>query len=315
MPPLRCDRRAALRLAGCGALTGLTGLRRPARADASVVEVAAGVFVQVGRHELPTAGNLGGIANCGFVVGDAAVAVIDSGGSARGGAALRAAIRAVTDRPVRYVIATHVHPDHLFGHGAFVADRPHFVGHANLPRALAERAGHYLGQLATQLGPAGAGTRPVPPDLLVEDALTLDLGGRELALRAWPAAHSDTDLTVVDRRTGTLFAGDLLFMERCPSLDGSLHGWLDALAVLAAMPAARVVPGHGPASAAWPGAADAERRYLLGLRDEVRAMLAANGSIEQAVATAGRTEAARWRLFEDYHPRNVTVAYAELEWE
>ena len=90
-------------------------------------------------------------------------------------------------------------------------------------------------------------------------ALTIDLGGRTLELRAWPTAHTDTDLTVLDVATGTLFAGDLLFMERLPVVDGSLLGWLAVMDELEHSRRARVVPGHGPASAPWPEALAPQR--------------------------------------------------------
>ena len=75
------------------------------------------------------------------------------------------------------------------------------------------------------------------------------------------------------------------------------------------------MPGHGPASAPWPAAAADQVRYLERLRDEIRALIAAGGTIEEAVANAGMAERASWQLFEFYHPRNVTAAFAELEWE
>jgi quinoprotein relay system zinc metallohydrolase 2 len=308
-------RRAAL-AGGAGGLLAGAGWNRPGVAGPlAVSEIATGVFVHQGVHELASASNLGGIANVGFVVGADAVAVIDSGGCARAGERLRQAIRSVTGRPIRYVIASHVHPDHLFGHAAFLDDRPAFVGHAALPAALADRGGYYLDRLRRDLGASAEGTRVVPPTLLVEDRRELDLGGRRLVLEAAATAHTDHDLTVFDAPTATLWLGDLLFLERVPVIDGSLLGWLAVLAALRARPAARVVPGHGPASAPWPEAARPLERYLVRLRDETRALLAAGGTLEQAVATVAQAERDRWRLFDVDHPRNVTAAFTELEWE
>jgi glyoxylase-like metal-dependent hydrolase (beta-lactamase superfamily II) len=147
------------------------------------------------------------------------------------------------------------------------------------------------------------------------DTIVLDLGDRPLELRAWPTAHTDTDLTVLDRTTGTLFTGDLLFMERIPVVDGSLLGWLAVLDELERIPAARVVPGHGPTSADWPVAAAAQRAYLESLRDAVRAELKRNRTLDQAVAEVPLPPGQAWYLAEENHPRNVTASYTELEWE
>ena len=120
---------------------------------------------------------------------------------------------------------------------------------------------------------------------------------------------------MLDVATGTLLPVDLLFMQRTPAVDGSLNGWLATIAELRRIPAARVVPGHGPTVAYWPGALDAEERYLRRLRDDIRAVLKAGGTMEQAVDSAGRSEQGQWQLFDDYNPRNVVTAFAELEWE
>jgi len=126
-------------LIGVGGTSLLTSaLTKPSKAGIetpALAEVSKGAFVHQGVHELMLPENLGHIANVGCIIGDEAVAVIDSGGSAMHGRQLRTAIRKITDRPIRYVIATHVHPDHVFGHAAFLQDDPTFVGHAKLPGA------------------------------------------------------------------------------------------------------------------------------------------------------------------------------------
>ena len=277
--------------------------------------VAEGIYVSRGHHAEMLAENLGAIANVGFVVGRRSVAVIDSGGCRLWGRRLRQAISGVTDRPISHVVLTHVHPDHVFGSAAFLEDGPAFVGHAKLPRALAHRGPFYLERLTEALGDLAEGSLVVQPNLLVEDRLDIDLGGRTLEVTAHPTAHTDNDLSILDSATGTLWASDLLFMERTPVMDGSLLGWLGVMAEMKARAAERVVPGHGPTSAPWPKALDDQERYLLTLRDEIRRILAEGGTMEQAVARVGQGERGRWQLFDDYNPRNVIAAFAELEWE
>jgi len=305
----------------CGALAlcCLPALRAQAQLLAehplSLAEVAPGIHVSRGVHGEASAENLGAIANVSIVVGTAAVAVIDTGGCFQWGDRLRAAIRGVTPLPVRYVINTHVHPDHIFGNAGFAMDEPSIIGHAKLPAALQQRGQYYLDRIFEALGETAGGTRIVPPTATVADTEELDLGGRVLRLSAHPTAHTDNDLSVFDGTTGTLFLSDLLFMERTPVIDGSLNGWLRVLEGLRRIDAVRVVPGHGPSTAPWPAALDAEERYLRLLRTDIRAILARGGTMEQAMETAGRSEKDQWRLFEDYHSRNVVTAFAELEWE
>ncbi|MDQ2634322.1 MAG: quinoprotein relay system zinc metallohydrolase 2, partial [Pseudomonadota bacterium] len=216
-------------------------------------------------------GNEGAICNLGLVVGADAAAVIDSGGSLVEGQAFADAIAKVTDKPVRYLINTHMHPDHIFGNAAFRALGPTVVGHRNLPAALEARGAYYLQSYRDQLGDAlMEGIEIVPPTLLVDDVLELDLGGRVIELKAWEAAHTDNDLTVRDAMSGTFFAGDLVFMGHLPTIDGSLLGWLRQMDTLAAVDARRVVPGHGPVSSDWPEALQAERRYFEVLAGDLR---------------------------------------------
>ena len=279
-------------------------------------EIAPGVFVHHGRYEIQSPENRGDMANASFVVGSEAVAVIDTLGSAVLGRELRDAIRAVTDKPVRYVINTHMHPDHVFGNAAFKEDAPAFVGHHKLARGLASRADRYLAINKQMLGEeAFQGIEIILPTVAVEDRLTLDLGGRSLVCETQRTAHTDNDLTITDTATDTLFLGDLLFSVHVPTLDGSIKGWLTLLDELSRRQAARVVPGHGPHAMELPEALEPEQHYLAAIAADVRKLIKDGKTLEDATKIAGFSERDAWKLFDQYHVRNVTAAFAELEWE
>ena len=294
---------------------GTSTLSQAQEQELPVSEVAPKIFVHTGQIALMTRENDGATANIGFIVGGNAVAVIDTGGSVREGLRLLAAIRARTDKPVRYVINTHGHPDHVFGNAAFVSDGTVFVGHRNLPQALAVRGPFYTDAFRRIMGEQLLdGVRMIPPTLLVDGTTKLDLGARTLTVTSWPTAHSDNDLTVLDEQTGTLFAGDLVFLTHTPVLDGSIRGWLRVIDELGTLPAQRVIPGHGPVSE-WPGALTDQRRYLETLASDVRGLIVRGEPITVAADTAAASERSRWQLFDDYNARNATTAFSEIEWE
>lgn len=296
----------------------LLPLSVPLQAEAlQVVEIASGVYLRPGLQEVTSAHNHGHIANLGFIVGKERVAVIDTGYSYQEGLALREAIRQITPLPITYVILTHMHPDHTLGAAAFSQDDAVFIGHAELKDALARRQEYFLTRAQEVLGDAADGSHVVYPSIAVDVAeeQTLDLGGRVLELRAYPTAHTNNDLSVYDLNTGTLWLSDLLFVERIPVVDGSLLGWLRVMDSLQPLHAQRVVPGHGPVVTDLKQALRDQRRYLEVLATDIREIIGNNGTIKQAMERVGQAEKNHWLLFDDFHPRNVTASFVELEWE
>ena len=282
-------------------------------AEAGVQEIADGVYVRPGRSGILFEAD--NVANLGFVVGGRCVAVIDTGGSIAEGRALACAVRRLTELPVCFVINTHVHPDHTLGNAAFEGQNPEFIGHAKLPRAMATRGETYLGRAAEHAGEGADAASIVMPERTVSDRVQLDLGDRTLILRAHPTAHTDNDLSVLDASSGILFAGDLVFIEHLPVLDGSINGWIDELELLMREEIEGVVPGHGPPRAPWPQAARPTTDYLLNLRERTRAWIARGGELGAAQDEIDPDRPERWQLAGEYQRRNVSSAYAELEWE
>ncbi|WP_297770974.1 quinoprotein relay system zinc metallohydrolase 2 [uncultured Roseovarius sp.] len=278
-------------------------------------EIAPGLYVHHGLVADVAPENLGDVANIGFIVGGESVAVIDAGGSRAIGEAVYLAVRAVTDKPISHVILTHMHPDHVMGADVLAEAGARVIGHRKLPQALAARADTYEANFARLIGPGFIGSR-VPDEVeAMETDQEIDLGGRVLDLVARETAHSESDVTVFDRQTATLFTGDLVFDEHSPALDGSVLGWLRVLDALGTPVPSRIIPGHGGPVLDWPDGVADLRRYLEVLRDETRAAVADGLRLGEAIDSVGQSEAARWTLFDLFHQRNVTAAFTELEWE
>ncbi len=280
-----------------------------------MTELAPGVFVQFGAIEDWLPSNGGNVANIGFVVGRRCVAVVDTGGTPMVGRRLRAAIERQTPLPVCYVINTHAHPDHVLGDSAFAGPGVEFIGSRRFPAAMSAREPYYLNALKRDFGIELAHEAVAYPSRTVDGTLELDLGERVLQLESWPTAHTDNDLTVYDRATRTLFLSDLLFVRHLPVLDGRLRGWLAVMQTLQSRDVALAVPGHGPASRDWPGVMAAQREYLEALQRDTRAALKEGRTLAETVERVAPASAANWLLIERFHRRNVTAAYAELEWD
>ena len=203
------------------------------------------------------------MANASFVVGSEGVAVIDTSGSAVMGRELRDAIRAVTNKPIKYVINTHMHPDHVFGNAAFNrTSRPLSAITSSLARsAPAPKATSPLTSRCWARRRSKA-ARSSCRRLAIKEPTTLDLGDRTLLLEPQPTAHTDNDLIVTDTKTDTLFLGDLLFSVHVPTIDGSIKGWL------ALLDETRQAEGRPGRSRSWPKtmelpqALEPEQRYL-----------------------------------------------------
>jgi quinoprotein relay system zinc metallohydrolase 2 len=281
----------------------------------AIEDVGSGIYVHHGKNLDIDDGYQGDICNISFVVGSKGVAVIDTGGSLKVGNQLRDAIKKVTDKPILYVINTHVHPDHIFGNAAFKQDKPQFVGHAKLGDAMQLRQEAYDKLNIRYLGADAKGSEIVKPTVLVKEPIDLDLGDRTLKITPYPNAHTNTDISVIDSKTSTLFTGDLLFIERTPVIEGDIKGLIAAIDTLKTYPVKQVVPGHGPVAQDWVTALNNEQRYLNAVLTDIRTTIKSGGDMGKAMDTAAAGERDKWLLFDIANRRNVNTLYPGLEWE
>jgi quinoprotein relay system zinc metallohydrolase 2 len=283
--------------------------------DFAIEDVGDGIYVHHGIHQDIDDGYHGDICNASFVVGSKSVAVIDTGGSIKVGNQLRDAIKKVTDKPILYVINTHVHPDHIYGNAAFLADKAEFIGHEKLATAMELRREQYAKINARLLGEDAKGSELIKPTIAVKTTLELDLGERKLAITAHPVAHTNTDVSAMDSKTSTKFTGDLLFIERTPVLEGDIKGLITELEKFKSQPIKQVVPGHGPVTKDWKLAIENEQRYLNALLTDIRAAIKAGKSMNEAMDSVAAGEKDKWLLFDVANRRNVNIIYPALEWE
>lgn len=283
--------------------------------DFNITEVAQGNFLHKGIHVSLDDINHDDIANIGFIVGDKCIAVIDTGGSIDIGNKLLKKIKSISDKPICYVINTHVHFDHMLGNKAFALENPEFVGHQQLATEVERNREFFLEQFKNDLGPNPVSSSIVGPSILIDKSRQLDLGDRVLTLIPFPVSHSHSDLIIIDNKTYTLWAGDLIFRDRIPSLTGSLIGWVKVMEDLPRLEVKLVIPGHGNVAESMSIAIKQQREYLQRLLDETRQAIEDGQFVNEAAENIDKDNLSNWLLHDFQHPTNVSRAFTELEWE
>jgi glyoxylase-like metal-dependent hydrolase (beta-lactamase superfamily II) len=298
-------------LAGLGGCAAGLAARSP-----RPIAVAPGVYIVPGEAGAADDRNLGRIGNSGFIVGDTGVIAVDTGTSHAHGDVLLAAIASVTDKPVRLALVTHVRPEFLFGGSAFQARGIPVRMHERSARLMAGRCETCLKTLRQTAGEAAMrGTAVYKPDQTFEATHELALIGRPLRVLHFGHSSGPGDIAVLDLRSGVLFAGGLLDVQRVPDIqDSDLPGWKRALVALRALQPRTVVPGHGPASAGDTAIAAVDT-YLRRLEDKVRSLVESGSSLISVADAAELPDYERWYQYDVIHPRNASVAFLRFERE
>lgn len=226
---------------------------------------------------------------------------------------IRAAIAAVTDKPVRYLIITHFHRDHTGGAEDFARDGAIIVAHENVKTRM---------QTGTRNGLTGNVVPPSPPIALpretYKDTTTVRLQGRVAELHHTPAVHTDGDTYVYFPEANVLATGDVVFFGRYPNIDFAYGGSIDGMirGVDELLNFARentiIVPGHGPV-----GNKVMMREYremLVVARDRIQKLKAAGRSEDEVVAAKPNADYdSRFGLDERSNGNFIRVVYRSLK--
>jgi glyoxylase-like metal-dependent hydrolase (beta-lactamase superfamily II) len=297
------------------ALLLLIGCTTVGRSDIPrAVALADGVYLLPGSSGAADGTNLGRIGNAGFIVGYSGVITIDTGTSYAHGQALLAAVRAVTDKPVKLALVTHTRPEFLFGGAALREAGIPIRTHARTARLMAARCETCLKTLRQTVGEAPMqGTAMYKPDQEFEATHELTVIGRTLRVLYFGHSSGPGDIAVQDVASGVLFAGGLVDVQRVPDTqDSDFTGWRRALSALRELPLKTVVPGHGAATA--PATAiGAVQTYLAQLEARARELVAAGASLS-AVPDASELPAYEsWDQYETIHRRNASIVFLRVE--
>ena len=279
-------------------------------------EVAKGLFVHFGEQEDSNFKNNGDIANIGFIVGSKSIAVIDTGGTPEIGMKLLEKIRETSSLPISHIIITHSHPDHFFGTEALINEKVTIIGHEKLERALITNFEFYKNlQFNLIKQESIKKVRLILPNQTVKvgKIKTINIGNREIEIKAWKSGHTDNDLSILDKKTRFLWSENI-FVERIPSIRASIKGWKSNLDETLKMDIDTIIPGHGPLKKK-DQAIQPMMNYFDRLIDEVRKFHKSGKTLKDAQSLAAPKNQERWLLFDSYHSSNVTKTFTELEWE
>ena len=241
----------------------------PITVDMQVEKMSEHVYYVQGISGIAT-DNQGFISNAGFVITKEGVVVFDALGTPSLAAALLERIRKITDQPIKYLVLSHYHADHIYGIQVFKnAGAKIYAPEGVLDYIHSEAAANRLEERQLSLNPwVNDDTEIIVPDVIVSGAKRFSLGGLDFTINYLGKAHSDGDLAMLVEQDRVLFSGDIIFEGRVPFVgNADTRHWLKTLTELETGGLAALIPGHGAASKKPASTISLTRRYLAYLRE------------------------------------------------
>lgn len=288
----------------------------------TAIAVSPHVYYFQGEAGMASTSNQGFMSNAGFVVTDDGVVVFDSLGSPALGAAMITAIRQITPVPIKRVIVSHYHADHIYGLQAFQAIGAEIWAHRNGQAYLgSDVAVARLAERRVSLFPwVDDKTRVIAADKWLDfsshKVIRFTLGGIRFQLIDVSGAHSDEDIMMFVENDSVLFAGDLYFTGRIPFVgNANSRVWLIALDHMLEVKPAIVVPGHGAKSINPAADLFLTKDYLTYLRKVMGAAVNDMTSFEEAYAQTDWSTFASYPAFAQANRLNAYGTYILMEQE
>lgn len=302
------------------AVVAIAGLLLFARAEALEVRfapVADGVYAYIGDTGPRSAGNEGLNANLGLVVTTAGAVLIDSGATFQSARQIHEAVKKVTAQPLKWVVNTGGQDHRWLGNGYFKAQGAEIIAHANARSDMQNRGHDQLQALQATLGAKADGTVPaLPTRFLSGNDERLELGGVVFEFRHRGGAHTPGDIMVWLPQMSTLFAGDVVYVERLLGVIpvSNTRRWLETFALIEPLNPKIVVPGHGKVTNIATAKADTQA-YLLALRAHMKKAVDDGTDISAAARSFDAKPFMHLGNAAELMPGNASRTYLELERE
>lgn len=281
-----------------------------------IQNVTSNVYAIIGETGQRSPENLGNNATFGFVVTDEGVLLVDPGGSYKGAARIEAAIRTVTDKPVKIVINTGGQDHRFLGNGYFKERGAHIIASQEAVTDHKDRTNAHFEALEFLVGKEGLeGTEAVYADQTFEETLELTFGGHLFQLVYAGPAHTPGDIFVFMPDKNVMFTGDIVYVERTLGIGpaDNAKSWISAFEAMAANNPGHIIPGHGPVTTLKRATAETYD-YLINLRREIGKVIESGGLIEDGIAV-DQSRFSHLKVFDQIARRNAQAVFMQMEFE
>ncbi|HEY9081360.1 MBL fold metallo-hydrolase [Magnetovibrio sp.] len=285
-------------------------------AELKVEHVTDNVYAIVGPYEQRNATNFANNATFGFVVTDEGVLLVDPGGSYKGAAQVDAAIKTITDKPVKIVINSGGQDHRWLGNGYFKERGARIIASEDAVADHKERLNDYFFMLTNLMGKdALAGTDAVYAEETFANELDLDFGGHRFEIRHVGSAHTLGDAFIWMPDTKVMFTGDIVYVGRMLGIGpaGNTASWIETFDAMAAYDPKHIVPGHGPATDLR-RATQETYDYLVYLRTMIGRIIENGGLIAEGV-NIDQSMFQHLAVFDQISKRNAQAVFMQMEFE